>query len=481
MANFGPELPLESGFLVSGEWVSSGRRIGIHSPFDGQFVGSTFLANREHLDKAIASAARSSTHVRELAAYQRKDVLLRIAAAIRQNGELFVRLMALEAGKPVNPARAEVDRAVLTFTTAAEEAVRIDGEYLPLDVGPSAEGRWGIVRRFPIGPIAAITLFNFPLNLVAHKLAPAIAVGCPVVLKPAPQTPFCALLLAKLILESGWVPSALSVLPLSNEDAGLLVADWRVKLLTFTGSAAVGWQSKQNAGKKKVILELGGNAAVIVHSDADVDEAVSRCVSGAFTYAGQSCISVQRILVHAIRFDEFTAKMLEGVGQLRCGNPMAQTTDVGPMIRAADIDRVQGWIEEAVKAGAKVLCGGKATGSLLEPTLLTATTPDMTINSEEIFAPVATIEPYAEFDSALELVNRSRYGLQAGLFTRDAGLTFGAFAKLVDGGLIIGDVPTFGIDPMPYGGVKDSRPGREGIPYAIEEMTERKLLVMPRF
>src|SRR4051794_40046111 len=370
MANFGPELPLESGFLVSGEWVSSGRRIGIHSPFDGQFVGSTFLANREHLDKAIASAARSSTHVRELAAYQRKDVLLRIAAAIRQNGELFVRLMALEAGKPVNPARAEVDRAVLTFTTAAEEAVRIDGEYLPLDVGPSAEGRWGIVRRFPIGPIAAITPFNFPLNLVAHKLAPAIAVGCPVVLKPAPQTPFCALLLAKLILEARWPASALSVLPLSNEDAALLIADERIKLLSFTGSAVVGWQLKREAGKKRVLLELGGNAAVIVHNDADVEHAVSRCTSGAFTYAGQSCISVQRILVHADIFDPFCAKMVEAAGSLRVGDPSDEATDVGPMIRASDVQRVEQWIKEAVTGGAKLLCGGSSKASLIAPTLL---------------------------------------------------------------------------------------------------------------
>src|SRR3954465_5554893 len=360
MANFGPELPLESGFLVSGEWVSSGRRIGIHSPFDGQFVGSTFLANREHLDKAIASAARSSTHVRELAAYQRKDVLLRIAAAIRQNGELFVRLMALEAGKPVNPARAEVDRAVLTFTTAAEEAVRIDGEFLPLDFLPSTEGRWGVVRRFPVGPVAAITPFNFPLNLVAHKLAPAIAVGCPVVLKPAPQTPFSALLLAKLILKAGWPAAALSVVQLTNEDALVLVADERIKLLSFTGSAAVGWHLKASSGKKRGVLELGGNAAVIVHSDADVEQAVRNCVAGAFTYAGQSCISVQRIYVHVSLFDRFSALMVQGARRLKMGDPLDYLTDVGPMIRASDLQRVGQWIGEAVAGGAKLLCGGKA-------------------------------------------------------------------------------------------------------------------------
>ena len=481
MTNFGPVLPLESGFLVAGRWVCDGERISIHSPFDGELVGSTFLGTRKDVEAAIASAAQSFTEVRELAAYTRKEVLLRVAGAVRQNSDVFVRLMALEAGKPVNPARAEVDRAVLTFTTAAEEAVRIYGEYLPLDFGASTEGRWGLVRRFPVGPVAAITPFNFPLNLVAHKLAPAIAAGCPVVLKPAPQTPFCALLLAKLILESGWPPSALSVLPLSNEDAALLVEDERIKLLSFTGSAAVGWQLKRNAGKKKVVLELGGNAAVIVHSDATIGKAVSRCVSGAFTYAGQSCISVQRVFVHASRFDEFTAKMVEAAGRLKCGSPMTEATDVGPMIRGADIERVLRWITEAVNAGARVLCGGKAKGSLLEPTLLSGTTPDMTINREEVFAPVATIEPYDDFDSALNSVNQSRYGLQAGLFTRDAGLIFRAFEKLDVGGVVVGDVPTFRIDPMPYGGVKDSGFGREGIRYAMEEMTERRLLVMSRF
>src|SRR5262249_35591706 len=343
------------------------------------------------------------------------------------------------------------------------------------------EGRWGIVRRFPVGPIAAITPFNFPLNLVAHKLAPAIAVGCPVVLKPAPQTPFCSFLLAKLILEAGWPSKALSVLPLSNEEAGVLVADEGLKLLSFTGSAAVGWQLKRNAGKKRVLLELGGNAAVIVHSDADIEHAVARCVSGAFTYAGQSCISVQRILVHANMFNQFTAQMVRASCLMKVGDPADEKTDVGPMIRASDVQRVEQWIQEAVSGGAKLLCGGKAKSSMLEPTLLSATTPQMKVNCEELFGPVATIEPYDDFESALELANQTRYGLQAGLFTRDAGLIFRAFERLEVGGVIVGDVPTFRVDPMPYGGVKDSGLGREGIRYAMEEMTERKLLMMSGF
>jgi len=481
MANFEPKLPLESGFLVAGKWISTGQRVNIRSPYDGKSIGSTRLADRKDLESAISAATESFAEVRQLAAHKRKEVLLSVASAIRENADRFVRLMALEAGKPTKPARVEVDRAVLTFTTAAEEAVRIYGEYLPLDLLPATEGCWGIVRRFPVGPMAAITPFNFPLNLVAHKLAPAIAVGSPVVLKPAPQTPFCALLLAKLILDAGWPKSALSVLPLSNQDAGVLVADERIKLLSFTGSAAVGWQLKRNAGKKRVVLELGGNAAVIVHRDADVEHAISRCVSGAFSYAGQSCISVQRILVHAEVFDRFTAGMVEAATLLKMGDPLNETTDVGPMIRASDVKRVENWIREATSSGAKLLCGGKTSGSIITPTLLSATTPRMKVNCEEMFAPVATIEPYENFDSALEQVNQSPYGLQAGLFTRDAGLIFHAFEKLAVGGVIAGDVPTFRVDPMPYGGVKDSGLGREGIRYAMEEMTERKLLVMAGF
>ncbi len=468
----------ESGFLISGEWITTGDHVEINSPYTGKPIGHTWLGTKKDLDRAISAAENSSADLRQIPAYKRKNALLSVAAMIRERRETFVRLMVLEAGKPVKAARAEVDRAVLTFTTAAEEAVRIYGEYMPLDFIPATEGRWGIVRRFPVGPIAAITPFNFPLNLVAHKMAPAMAVGCPVVLKPAPQTPFCALLLGKLILESGWPASALSILPLSNEDAALLVADERMKLLSFTGSAKVGWQLKRDAGKKRVVLELGGNAAVIIQNDADLEHAVARCTSGAFTYAGQSCISVQRILVHAEIFDEFTAKMVEAAGKLRVGDPSDESTDVGPMIRASDVERVQQWIREAVSDGAKVLCGGMAKGSLIMPTLLSATSSKMKVNCEEIFAPVATIEPYEDFEDAIARSNDSQYGLQAGLFTHDSRLIFRAFEQLEVGGLIVGDVPTFRVDPMPYGGVKDSGFGREGIRYAIEEMTERRLLVM---
>jgi acyl-CoA reductase-like NAD-dependent aldehyde dehydrogenase len=467
--------------LLAGEWLCEGQQVTIHSPYDGKEVGRTWIASREHLERAIGAAATSFGEARSIPAHRRKEILLSVAAGIRAEAETFVRLMALEAGKPAKAARAEVERAVLTFTTAAEEAVRISGEFLPLDFLPSTEGRWGVVRRFPVGPVAAITPFNFPLNLVAHKLAPAIAVGSPVVLKPAPQTPFSALLLAKLILKAGWPAAALSVVQLTNEDALVLVADERIKLLSFTGSAAVGWHLKASSGKKRVVLELGGNAAVIVHSDADVEQAVRNCVAGAFTYAGQSCISVQRIYVHVSLFDRFSALMVQGAKRLKMGDPLDHLTDVGPMIRASDLQRVGQWIGEAVAGGAKLLCGGKAEGAVLQPTLLSATSAEMKVNCEEIFAPVATLEPYEDFDSVLDEVNASRYGLQTGLFTRDAILIFRAFEKLEVGGLIVGDVPTFRVDPMPYGGVKDSGLGREGVRYAMEEMTERKLLVMTGF
>ena len=367
---------------------------------------------------------------------------------------------------------------MFTFTVAAEESTRIYGEYLPLDWQEFTAGRWGIVRRFPLGPLSGITPFNFPLNLVAHKVAPAIAAGCSMVLKPAPQTPLSALLLAEAVQQAGWPDGGLNVLPLSNEDAGVLITDERIKLISFTGSAPVGWQIKKNAGKKKVILELGGNAGVIVHSDADLQYAADRCVAGGFAYAGQTCISVQRILVERSVYGKFTDLLLDGVKKLRLGDPLEESTDLGPLIRESDAARASDWVQEAVRGGARVLCGGQRKGSVLEPTVLTGTRPEMKVNCQEIFAPVVTVEAYDHFDDAVRLVNSSPYGLQAGLFTRDAKLLFNAYEELEVGGLIAGDVPAFRIDHMPYGGIKDSGLGREGLRYAIEEMTEPKLLVM---
>jgi len=316
------------------------------------------------------------------------------------------------------------------------------------------------------------------LNLVAHKVAPAIAAGCTMVLKPAPQTPLSALLMAEAVQQAGWPDGALNVLPLSNEDAGLLVTDDRLKMISFTGSAAVGWQIKKNAGKKKVILELGGNAAVLVHSDADLAYAAERCAAGGFVYAGQTCISVQRILVERSVYAKFTDLLLAGVKKLKVGDPLDESTDLGPLIRESDAVRASDWVQEAVRGGARLLCGGQRRGSMLEPTVLTGTRPEMKVNCQEIFAPVVTVEPYDTFGDAIRQVNNSPYGLQTGLFTRDAKLIFNAYDELEVGGLIAGDVPAFRIDHMPYGGIKDSGLGREGLRYAIEEMTEPKLLVM---
>jgi acyl-CoA reductase-like NAD-dependent aldehyde dehydrogenase len=466
------------GFLVDGKWIEDGDIVEVKAPYDGNVVGRVFQGTRAHAEAAIAAAVKAFGTTRRLPAFERQRVLRRVAEGIAKRKEEFSRILCQEAGKPIKAARTEVDRAVFTFTVAAEESTRIYGEYLPLDWQEYTAGRWGIVKRFPLGPIAGITPFNFPLNLVVHKVAPAIAAGCPMVLKPAPQTPLSSLLMAEVVQQAGWPDGALNVLPLSNDDAGLLVTDDRIKMISFTGSAAVGWQIKKNSGKKKVILELGGNAGVIIHSDADIEYAAERCVAGGFGYAGQTCISVQRVLVQQSVYGKFMDLFLAGVKMLQIGDPLDETTDVGPLIRESDAIRAADWILEAVRGGARLLCGGARKGSVLEPTVLTGTRPDMKVNCQEIFAPVVTVEPYNEFDEALRQINSSAYGLQAGIFTRDAKLMFQAFEELEVGGLLAGDVPTFRIDHMPYGGIKDSGIGREGLRYAIEEMTEPKLMVM---
>jgi len=469
---------LTHGFLVDGKWVEEGDLVEVKAPYDGTVIGRVYQGRRQHAEAAIAASVKAFGTTRRLPAFERQRVLRRVAEGIAQRKEEFSRTLCQEAGKPIKAARMEVERAIFTFTVAAEESTRIHGEYLPLDWQEFTAGRWGIVKRFPLGPIAGITPFNFPLILVAHKVAPAIAAGCPMVLKPAPQTPLSALRMAEVVQQAGWPDGALNVLPLSNDDASLLVTDDRLKMISFTGSAAVGWQIKKNCGKKKVVLELGGNAGVIVHSDADLAYAAERSVAGGFGYSGQTCISVQRILIEQSAYGRFTELFLAGVKQLKTGDPLDDSTDVGPLIRESDAIRAADWVQEAVRGGARLLCGGNRKGSILEPTVLTSTKPDMKVNCQEIFAPVVTVEPYTDFNDALRQINSSAYGLQAGIFTRDAKLMFQAFDELEVGGLLAGDVPSFRIDHMPYGGVKDSGLGREGLRYAIEEMTEPKLLVM---
>src|SRR5580658_7292979 len=466
------------GFFVDGRWHEDGDVVEIRAPYDGTVIARVVQGRREHAEAAIAAAVKAFGTTRRLPAFERQRVLRRISTSILERKEEFARTLAQEAGKPIKAARIEVERAIFTFNVAAEESTRIAGEFLPLDWQEYTAGRWGIVRRFPLGPIAGITPFNFPINLVAHKVAPAIAAGCSMVLKPAPQTPLCSLLLAECVQQAGWPDGGLNVIPLSNEDAGLLVTDDRIKLISFTGSVPVGWDIKRRAGKKKVVLELGGNAAVIVHSDADLAYAADRCVAGGFGYAGQTCISVQRILVEHSVYGRFTDLLVAGVKKLRTGDPLDESTDVGPLIRESDAVRASDWVQEAVRGGARLLCGGQRKGSILEPTVLTGTRPEMKVNCQEIFAPVVTIEAYQEYKDALRQINNSPYGLQAGIFTRDAKLIFDAYAELEVGAVMAGDVPTFRIDNMPYGGVKDSGLGREGLRYAIEEMTEPKLLVM---
>jgi acyl-CoA reductase-like NAD-dependent aldehyde dehydrogenase len=470
----------QTGFLLCGkEWID-GEAIEVRSPWDQGLVGRVTVATRADARQAVSHAVASLRRTRALPRWKRREILEDVAAALIEQKERFAQLIVAEAGKPVRMARAEVDRAVLTFKTAAEEAARLGGETIPLDLTQGNEGRWGLVQRFPIGPVLAITPFNFPLNLVAHKAAPAMAAGCPLILKPAPQTPFTALALGEVILKAGWPEEALAVLPLANADtAWLAEKEDRIKLVSFTGSAKVGWDLKAHSGRKRVLLELGGNAALVVHSDwPDLDEAALRTAHSAFSYAGQSCISVQRVYVHKNIFQTFLWKLVEHAAHLVAGEPAAEATDVGPLIRPAEADRVQAWVNEAIDGGAKLIAGGERNGALLTPAILTGTRPGMKIRDEEVFGPVVAVEPYEDFEEALGEVNRSRYGLQAGLLTRDAGRILTAFRELEVGSLIVGDTPSWRLDPMPYGGVKDSGLGREGIRSAIDEMTEPRMLVM---
>jgi glyceraldehyde-3-phosphate dehydrogenase (NADP+) len=468
----------EYPFLVGGERRFSAERVEIRSPYDQQVVGVVSYASARDVEEAIARAASAFETTRRLPSYARAEVCRRVASELTARKEELAELITLEAGKPIRDARTEVTRAITTFTVAAEEAKRMGGELLPLDWLSGSENRWALVRRFPIGPILGITPFNFPLNLVAHKVAPALASGNPIIIKPAPQTPLSALRLGEIVHHAGWPDGGISVLPCSNDVAGQMLADERIRMLSFTGSAEVGWMLKARVPKKKVTLELGGNAAVIVHEDADLDYAARRSVQGGFGYAGQTCISVQRIYVHESVAEPFLTRVLDGVRNLIVGDPREETTDVGPMISVTAAERAERWIREAVEAGAKVLVGGERSGAFLMPTVLTDVTPEMKVSCEEVFAPVVVVSRYADFEEAIRQVNASRYGLQAGVFTRDVKRIFRAYEAIDVGGLIINDGPTYRADHMPYGGVKESGFGREGVRYAIEEMTEPRVLVM---
>ena len=470
----------QTGFLLCGkEWLE-GDALEVRSPWDQGLIGRVTIATRADARQAVHHAVASLRRLRALPRWKRREILEDVAAALIEQKERFAQLIVAEAGKPVHQARIEVDRAVLTFKTAAEVLTQLGGETIPLDVMEGNEGRWGLVQRFPVGPVLAITPFNFPLNLVAHKVAPALAAGCPVILKPSSQTPFTALALGEVILKAGWPVEALAVLPLSNVDTSWLAEkEDSIKLVSFTGSAKVGWELKAHSGRKRVLMELGGNAALIVCADwHDLDAAVIRTAHAAFNYAGQSCISVQRVFVERDIYQTFLWKVVETTARMVVGDPSVDATEVGPLIRPSDAERVDSWIKEAVKGGAKLVAGGERKGSVVTPAILTSTTPGMKVRDEEVFGPVVVIEPFDDFEEAMAAVNHSRYGLQAGLLTRDAGRILTAYRELEVGALIVGDTPSWRLDPMPFGGVKDSGLGREGIRSAIEEMTAPRMLVM---
>lgn len=469
----------EYKFLIGGEWRSSEEKIEVKNPYNEEVVGIVYLSSKKDLDSAISIAFNAFEITKRLQSYEKAEILVKIAEALKKRKEELAKTITLESGKPIKDSITEVERAITTFTVASEEAKRIGGEYLPLDIAENAKGRIGITKRFPIGSIAAITPFNFPLNLVSHKIAPSIASGNPIVLKPASKTPITALKLGEIILETKWPRGGLSVVPCPREVGNLLVTDSRFKMLTFTGSSAVGWKMKENAGaRKKVVLELGGNAGLIIHKDANIKYAAKRAIIGSFNFSGQSCISVQRLYLHEDIYEEFIKEFLKKVKKIKIGDPLDMQTDLSAMIDSKAAIRTQEWIEEAVKDGAKVLIGGNAKGRIFEPTVIENVNPKSNLCSKEAFAPVVIVFKYKDIMSAINEVNNSIYGLQAGIFTKDFEVIWKAYEKIEVGCVIINDIPTWRVENMPYGGVKESGFGREGIKYAIEEMTEIKLMVI---
>ncbi|MBD3868645.1 MAG: aldehyde dehydrogenase family protein [Acidobacteria bacterium] len=446
--------------------------------FSGEPAYKVARADAAAIDEAIGAAVEAREAMAALKAYQRQDVLYHCVRRFEERADELALSLCIEAGKPIADSRGEVTRLIDTFQIAAEESVRIHGQVLPLDITPRAANYTGMWKRVPIGPCSFISPFNFPLNLAAHKVAPALAVGNPFVLKPASMTPVGALIIGEVLAETDLPQGAFSILPCSRDGAGQFTTDERLKLLSFTGSPEVGWDLKAKAGKKKVVLELGGNAGVIIDEDADIEDAVSRVVIGAFYQSGQSCISVQRIFVHVSLYDRFKDRLIEETGKLKMGDPKEEGNFIGPMIAESEAERLEQWITSATHAGARLLCGGARNGSMVSPAILEGVPDDEPLSCREAFGPVAILEPFTDFDAALDRVNDSRYGLQAGIFTRDLYKANHAWDKLEVGGVVIGDIPSWRVDHMPYGGVKDSGLGREGIRYSMEEMTEMRLMVV---
>ena len=448
--------------------------------FTGEVAFRVAQADAKTIDEGIAGAVRAAEPMARMAAYERQAVLDHCVKRFRERFDELAYALCVEAGKPIKDSEGEVGRLIDTFRIAAEEAVRLGGEVLPIDISPRAKGYQSIWKRVPVGPCSFISPFNFPLNLAAHKIAPALAVGCPFVMKPASRTPLGAIIIGEILAETNLPEGAFSILPAHREGADLFTTDDRLKLLSFTGSPDVGWDLKARSGRKKVVLELGGNAAVIVDHDADLNDAMERVIFGAFYQSGQSCIGVQRIIVHEKVYDQFRDMLVARTAKLKAGDPKDPETFIGPMISEGEARRLDGWIQEAIAAGATLLCGGKREGAMLEATLLENVDRSTALYREEAFGPVAIMSKFSDFNAAMEEVNDSKFGIHAGIFTRDLFKMFDAWDRLEVGGVVINDVPSYRVDNMPYGGVKDSGIGREGIKFAMEDMTEIRNLIIRR-
>jgi len=465
-------------YYLANEAVFANTDLKVTDKYSGEVAYEVPLATPDVLDLAIAAAEAAAEPMRNMTVYERQAVLEHCIKRFKERADELAEALCIEAGKPINDAKGEVGRLIDTFKIALEETPRLLGETLPLDISPRAKGYRGMTQRVPIGPCAFISPFNFPLNLAAHKVAPAIAAGCPFVLKPASMTPIGALVIGEILAETDLPKGAFSILPCRRDSADLLTEDERLKLLSFTGSPDVGWKLKARAGKKPVVLELGGNAACVVDNDWDLDDAVARVIIGAFYQSGQSCIGVQRLFVHSDVYDTFKEKLVAKTKALKSGDPKDPETFIGPMISENEAERLHGWINDALNRGATLLCGGERNGNMLQATLLENVPADCDVSAEEAFGPVAILDPFDDYDAVLKRVNDSRYGLQAGIFTRDLYKAQKAWDTLEVGGVVIGDVPSWRVDHMPYGGVKDSGLGREGIRWAMEDMTELRLMVI---
>ncbi|MEC9428977.1 MAG: aldehyde dehydrogenase family protein [Pseudomonadota bacterium] len=452
--------------------------LDVTNKYTGEVATKVAMADADTIDKAIAAAEEAQPAMAAMAPFERQAVLEHCVKRFTERADELAQALCIEAGKPIKDAKGEVSRLIDTFKIAAEESVRINGEVVNLEISARAKGYQGMTKKVPIGPCSFISPFNFPMNLAAHKVAPAIAAGCTFVLKPASRTPIGALIIGEVLAETDLPKGAFSILPCSRDGADLFTTDERLKLLSFTGSPDVGWALKAKAGKKPVVLELGGNAACVVDEDADIEDAIDRVIVGAYYQSGQSCISVQRLLVHSKIYDEFKSRYVEKVKALVSGDPSNEDTFIGPMISEGEAERLHGWIEEAKEKGATILCGGTRDGAMLEATVMENVPKDCDASAEEAFGPLSILVPFDDYDEALEEVNNSRYGLQAGVFTRDIYKAHKAWDVLDVGGVVIGDVPSWRVDNMPYGGVKDSGLGREGIRYAIEDMSETRLMVI---